>query len=260
MVTALDGHEMAKQGPGRHRARHRGDRLVLRRHGRDARHRGDRRAADQARAAVRAGGVLRPDGVRPRARHRARARLGAEGRHHGRARAAARDRRHRSRDRPGPAHARASPSCPTASISRCSRWACSASPRSCATSRTRNRATSCEAADRPAAAVAATDLRRSFGADRARRPASARCSASCRATAPCSRRSPPTRWKRSWPKDPSRFGKGAIEGVAGPESRQQCRRADRVHSAAHARHPAQRGDGADGRRDDHPRHHSRARR
>ncbi len=55
-------------------------------------------------------------------------------------------------------------------------------------------------------------------ADRARRPGSDRCSASCRATAPCSRRSPPTRWRRSWPTDPSRFGKGAIEGVAGPEA------------------------------------------
>ena len=31
-------------------------------------------------------------------------------------------------------------------------------------------------------------------------------------------------------KDPSRFGKGAIEGVAGPGGRQQCGRADLVHS------------------------------
>ena len=55
-------------------------------------------------------------------------------------------------------------------------------------------------------------------------------------------------------KHPERFGRGAIEGVAAPESRQQCRGADLVHSAAHARHSAQRGDGADGRRHDHPRH------
>ena len=61
-------------------------------------------------------------------------------------------------------------------------------------------------------------------------------------------------------KDPRRFGRGAIEGVAGPESGQQCRRADLVHPAPDARHPAECGDGADGRRDDHPRHHSRARR
>ena len=40
VVTALDGHADGEEGPGRHRARHRGDRLVLRRHRRDA---GDRR-------------------------------------------------------------------------------------------------------------------------------------------------------------------------------------------------------------------------
>ena len=46
------------------------------------------------------------DGARPRARDRAGARLGAQGRHHGRVRTAAFDRRHRSRDRPGTPHAR----------------------------------------------------------------------------------------------------------------------------------------------------------
>ena len=46
----------------------------------------------------------------------------------------------------------------------------------------------------------------------------------------------------------------------GAGKRQQRRRADLVHSAAHPRHPAQRGDGADGRRHDHPRHRARARR
>jgi hypothetical protein len=46
-------------------------------------------------------------------------------------------------------------------------------------------------------------------------------------------------------KDPSRFGRGAIEGVAAP---------DLVHPAIDARHSAQRGDGADGRRDDHSWH------
>ena len=40
--------------------------------------------------------------------------------------------------------------------------------------------------------------------------------------------------------------------------RQQCRRANLLHSAAHARHSAQRGDGADGRRHDHPRHRAGA--
>jgi putative tricarboxylic transport membrane protein len=40
----------------------------------------------------------------------------------------------------------------------------------------------------------------------------------------------------------------------GAGKRQQCRAADLVHPAADARHSAERGDGADGRRDDHPRH------
>ncbi len=55
-------------------------------------------------------------------------------------------------------------------------------------------------------------------------------------------------------KDPRRFGRGAIEGVAGPETRQQRGLADVLHPAAHPRHPAESGDGADGRRDDDPRH------
>ena len=49
-------------------------------------------------------------------------------------------------------------------------------------------------------------------------PSSARSSASCPATARCSGRSPPIRSRRSSPRIPSRFGRGAIEGVAGPES------------------------------------------
>ena len=59
-------------------------------------------------------------------------------------------------------------------------------------------------------------------------------------------------------KTPEQFGKGAIEGVAGPGSRQQRRRADLVHSAADAGPAVQRRDGADGRRDDHPQHPARS--
>ena len=43
-------------------------------------------------------------------------------------------------------------------------------------------------------------------------------------------------------------------GRGGAGKRQQRGGADLVHSAAHARHSAQRRDGADGRRHDHPRH------
>ena len=53
------------------------------------------------------------------------------------------------------------------------------------------------------------------------------------------------------------FGQGNIRGVAGPESGQQRRRADLVHPDADAGHPAQRGDGADGRRDDDQGHPAR---
>ena len=44
----------------------------------------------------------------------------------------------------------------------------------------------------------------------------------------------------------------------GAGKRQQRGGADLVHPAAHARHPAQRRDGADGRRDDDPRHRAGA--
>ena len=53
---------------------------------------------------------------------------------------------------------------PTASTSPCWPWACSASPRSCAISRTPRRATSCDRHDRPAAA----ELRGLQAVDRAR--------------------------------------------------------------------------------------------
>ncbi len=58
-------------------------------------------------------------------------------------------------------------------------------------------------------------------------------------------------------KDPSRFGKGAIEGVAGPEIRQQCRRANLVHSAPDAGHSVQSGHGNYDGRDDPARHPAR---
>ena len=54
---------------------------------------------------------------------------------------------------------------------------------------------------------------------------------------------------------PERFGRGAIEGVAGPEIGQQRGRADLLHPNADAWHPGQPGDGSDDRRDDHPRDH-----
>jgi putative tricarboxylic transport membrane protein len=51
----------------------------------------------------------------------------------------------------------------------------------------------------------------------------------------------PTRMEKKIAKDPSRFGKGAIEGRGRARKRQQRRRADQLHPDAGAGHPAQRG-------------------
>ena len=72
---------------------------------------------------------------------------------------------------------------------------------------------------RPSAGCCRTreDFKQSCLPDRCAAPSSARSSASCPATARCSGRSPPIRSRRSSPRIPRRFGRGAIEGVAGPE-------------------------------------------
>ena len=64
----------------------------------------------------------------------------------------------------------------------------------------------------------AADLRQLRRAHRCAAASSARRSGSCPATAPCSARSRPTRSRRSSRRTRGRFGRGAIEGVAGPES------------------------------------------
>ena len=107
------------------------------------------------------------------------------------------------------------PISPTASISRCWRWACSASPRSCAISRIRKRATVAKR-HRPAAAVARRPAAQ-FRADRARH----RARLDARHPAGQRRRARAVRVLYAGEedrRDPSRFGRGAIEGVAGPEA------------------------------------------
>ena len=54
--------------------------------------------------------------------------------------------------------------------------------------------------------------------------------------------------------DPSRFGHGAIEGVAGPEAANNAARADLLHSTADSRLAVQRHHGADDGGHDHPGH------
>ena len=99
VVTALDGHQMARQGRA-------GVALGIAAIGsffagtrRDARHCGARRAPDQARADLRTGRIFLPDGDGPRLRRRAGARLDPEGHRHDRARRPALDGRNRPRNR-----------------------------------------------------------------------------------------------------------------------------------------------------------------
>ena len=89
-------------------------------------------------------------------------------------------------------------------------------------------------------------------------PASARCSASCPAAARCWRSFAAYALEKKVAKDPIAVRQGRDRRRRRAGVGQQRRRADLVHSPAHARHPVQRGDGADGRRDDDPRHPARA--
>ena len=143
VVTALDGHQMAKQGRA-------GPALAIAAIGsffagsrRDRAGRGARRAAHLRRADVRPGRIFLADGARARVRGRARQGLGPEGDRHDPVRAAALAGRLRHRDRRSRAWPSTSRNSPTASASSPSRWACSASPRSCAISSTPKAATSC---------------------------------------------------------------------------------------------------------------------
>jgi hypothetical protein len=86
----------------------------------------------------------------------------------------------------------------------------------------------------------------------------ARCWASCPAAARCWPRLRPTRSRRR--AGPPRRGAvrpGQHPRRGRPRVGQQRRRADQLHPDADAGHPAQRGDGADGRRDDDQGHPAR---
>ena len=61
-------------------------------------------------------------------------------------------------------------------------------------------------------------------------------------------------------KDPSRFGKGAIEGVAGPEAANNADAQCKFIPMLTLGLPASARDGADARRADHPGHPARTRR
>ncbi len=119
------------QGPRRCSPVDLGGRLVLRRHRRHRHHRDLRRAVDAHGAEIRAGRLLLADGVGPRGRRRAGQRFGHQGDRHGVPRPAVR--LVGTDVNTGAALHLRRPRFQTASTSRRSPWACSASPRSWST-------------------------------------------------------------------------------------------------------------------------------
>ena len=166
--------------------------------------------------------------------------------------------RHRRQLRRAALHASTSRSSPTASASWRSRWACSASPRSSPTSSTsETREVFTGKVERPVADAGRTS-RRVGAADPARHRARLVRSASCPAAARCSSSFARLHaGEEDRPSTPEQLRQGRHRRRGRARSGQQRRRADLVHPDAHARHPAQRGDGADGRRDDDPGHPAR---
>ena len=138
-------------GAGRAGARHRGARLVLRRHGRDLRAGAVRAAARPRRAEVRAAGVFLADRAGADRLHRAGARLHHQGAGDDRARPAVRHGRAGHLHRHAALHLRRRASSIAASISSPSPSASSAWPRSCATWRTRRPAGAGQDGDQPLA-------------------------------------------------------------------------------------------------------------
>ena len=133
VVTCLDGYQMARNGRA-------GAALSISAVGSffagtvgTHHHRAVRRTADAHGAEVRPGRLLLADGARPRRRRRAGQRLGHQGDRHGVPRPAVRPGRHRRQHRRPALHLRHPRAVATASTSRPSPWACSASPRSSST-------------------------------------------------------------------------------------------------------------------------------
>ena len=260
VVTAIDGYQMAQQGPRRRGARHRRARLVLRRHRRHVRRR--LLAPPLAEVALKFGpaeyfslmvlGLVASVVLAQR--------LAAQGARHDRARACC-----SAWSAPTSTPARRAspstcPSSPTASTS--SRRHGRVRPRRDhrATSSNEHTRQVCVTAVSAALMPTREDWKRMVGADPARhRPGlGARHPAGRRRDAGLVRRLHPG--EEGLAATRAEFGKGAIEGVAGTGIGQQRRRADLVHPDADARHPVQPGHGADDRRDDHPGHPARAQR
>ena len=240
-------------GPRRSGAGDRRDRIVLRRLRRDRSDRRAGRAAHQARAGVRPGRIFLADGARPDLRGGARQGIGAEGDRDDRVRPAALDGRLRHRNR------RLAHGLQHSGTGRRSRLRdggdgpvrlCRDHPQSRCRRRKRPRTGAAEGHGTDADGKGSER----FGAGH---PARHRARIDPRHSAGRRRRDRVVRGL--YAREEDRQGSVAVRPRrdrrrCGAGERQQCRGADLVHSAADARHSAERGDGADGRRDDHSRH------
>ncbi len=169
--------------------------------------------------------------------------------------------RHRRQHRPPTASPSAYRACRRHRLRRRSPWACSASPRSSANLGEAGTRASRRAGASQLSWPTREDFRRAWPADPARHRRSARSSASCPAAARC--------WP---PSSPIRVEKKPVDASATSSARARSRASPAPEAAnnagaqtsfiphAHARHPGQCRHGADGRRDDDPRHRSPARR
>ena len=241
VVTCIDGHQMAKQGPRRPGARHLRVRLLHRRHLCAGRADAGGAVTRQRRDRVRARRIFQPDGARPRGADLPDAGLDGEG---------AADGLHRRRARPDRArqhHRAAAPDLRPHGVDRRHR----PRPRGDGPVRRRRSAAQHRAGDQARhhqrkdhAAVAEQG-----GLEGQRRPDGARHAARILPRHPAGRR------RRDRVVCLLCAGEAAVEnagafrpwrdrGRRGTGSRQQRRGRRRLHSADDARHPAERGDGA----------------
>ena len=237
-------------------ARHRRDRLVLRRLRRHRVDRAVRPAARRHRAQVQPGGIFLADGVRPRRRDRAGARLARQGARHGVRRPAVRDGRHRRQFRGDPlrlrpARARRRPRLrrPRHGVLRHDRRRHQpGEPGTEGRVRQPDRQRAAEPF-RPAHELLVDHPRHRPRLD-PRHPARRRGAARlvCRLHAGEKDRQAAAALRR-----------GRYPRRGGPGKRQQCRRPDLLHPDADARHSIEPDDGADDRRADDPGHRRPAR-
>ncbi|CAA9267317.1 MAG: Tripartite tricarboxylate transporter TctA family, partial [uncultured Acetobacteraceae bacterium] len=242
-----DGAQRAR----RRRARHRGDLVLLRRHGRHRARRRVRPVADAGGAVLRPGRLLLAHAFRPdhigRAGPGQRAQVGGDGG----ARRGARPGRHRRADRPAALHLRHP------------RVVGRHQLRGLGHGRVRHRRDHLE----PGAAGSARGpedqggepLLDQRGVEARHAFRAARHGAGLRARHPAGRRRLARRLWRLHDGAQGLEGPGQVRhrrdrGRGGAGSGQQRRGADLLHPAADARHPGQRGDGADGGRAHHPGH------